>query len=248
MGRRNTLLVLSLVLAACGTDGDASDDGGDPAATSATTSITATTTQVAETTTSTTASTPKGPLTLDGPGPLEPGATYAVDFFVPLEIAVDEDGWVARFVFGEVVSLSFGDSALVFFALTPEAEPEGIVESIVNGSDTIAVVRDPSMGTLGTWSISTADVVIPEHPVLGCGGPGVWYIGRGGPPGATLRTVGDSDFGIVQCRTTRIWAIDVGSQVVTVLGVASDNDRFEEFMPIFEEFLQNHVAFGDADE
>lgn len=243
MGRKGRLLLaLGLVATACGSGGEAAGDGASEPA-----SRTTTTTTTLAATATTTEEAPVGPLALDGPGPLELGATYAVDFFVPVQLSVDQEGWVARYVFGEAVALSFGDSALVFLAITPEAEPEEVLDAILNGGDTISVVREPSVDSLGAWSVSTVDVVIPEQPLLGCGGPAVWALGRGGPPGATLRTVGDRDFGIVQCRTTRIWAIDVGGQVVTVLGVASEDERFDEFMPVLEDFLANHVAFGDDD-
>ena len=54
-------------------------------------------------------------------------------------------------------------------------------------------------------------------------------------------------YGVPACKPSRVWAVPIGEEMVTIVAAVRDDARFDELMPVIEDFLQNSVTFGDGD-
>lgn len=259
MGRTATLAVgLLLALTACGTTETGEPNGVDVSST----------TSVTPTTTTTTEADPCAgePFSIDERGMrLAEGCEYRTeDFAMPVGLTAPSDDWL---------SFAVPDPRVVYLGI--DQDRDGAVEAnIAIISNQAGTEDDPFSGVLaikdepyGVESVSsptattvdgrealTLDVLGEEKFELpgrsGCTTTGVRYFGgdvgdgyRVGPAGSPT----DSEYGIPACVRTRVWQLAIVDVPLTIVAAALDNDRFAEFMPIFEEFLQDSVTFGGGD-
>ena len=250
------MIALILLLAACGTGGDAADDG--DTATSTTTTSTSTTPTTVETTTTTESDPCEGePFSMDERGlRLVEGCEYlTTQFALPIRIAAPSNAWLSfaepntRAVYMGIDENGDGsvEANIAFLAFVAGTDEEPFSE--VLGIDGVASLSDPMASMVGGRSALTIDVLAVEEPTFagfsGCTTTGVRIIG--GYELVLASSNEGQEYGIPACVTTRVWQVTIDDIPITIVAAALDDDRFAEFMPIFEDFLENSVTFGDAD-
>lgn len=257
MGRRSQLLLaLAMALAACGTAGEGSDDGGASEPTSTTTSTTTTST-IATTTTTELDPCEGEPFSMDERGlRFVEGCEYqTTQFALPIRITAPSNAWLSfaepntRAVYMGIDENGDGsvEANIAFLAFAAGTEEEPFSE--VLGIDGVASLSDPMASMVGGRSALTIDVLAVEEPTFagfsGCTTTGVRIIG--GYELVLASSMEGQEYGIPACVTTRVWQLTVDDTPITIVAAALDDARFDEFMPIFDDFLMNNVTFGDSD-
>lgn len=255
MGRWPTwLMVVSLVVAACGS-GDAVDS-----TTSTSTSSSTTTTTVATTTTET-----PGACEVPIGGraqPFDEGCVYiAVDFAVPFTFTAAGPGWIATSAGDRWVELKYdadGDgsaNASITFAALEDSGPIAVLDTIEafeeielrseRGTSTVAGLQAVIVDVQG----APVDTASPTND--GCSQPsgtGFFVQGSGYALLNLSRPLDAADtLGVPACHLTRVWAFSAERWTIAAIGVTRDDDDFELMVPVLQEFLDNNVTFGDAD-
>lgn len=245
MRRNAALLVAMLVAAAC------ADEAAEITTTSAMVEQTSTTS-----TPSTTTTVPETPTTKAGPVVLsagrtvrlEPGVNYASDgFLVPLAWRVDDDGWrwqgvaedwayLGLIIDGEVAA------ALALLGYRTSLLPNEVVETIL-AKEEVEVVDGPAVAMVGGLEAIKVDVEgAPERAQVDdrrCTGDIVrFFIDE---PGYALVVdpANPYEYGIAACKVSRVWVFETNGKSLTVIGGASDPDRFDELMPLVERLLDS---------
>lgn len=258
------LLALAVAAAACGTSAGLASDGG---ASTASTRTASTTTTTPDITTSTTTSSgasagpePDACQTFRGTSlPLDAGDSFCEEgFVVPVRVEVEADGWLVRqsstttiLLYRDLDGNGAKDVSIALIAFNADEDPDLIRDAIVSvdGVDRVSEPETIALAGVDTLRFDVeghedgqADLVSPcttyASPQIGFGAPGYGLV-RG--PTAQF------EYGIAACFRSRVWVMDLGAISVTAVGVADPDDRFEELMPIVEDFLQSGVTFGATD-
>lgn len=240
------LLTLLLLLAACGaeTAETTSSPALDPPST---------TTTVITTTSDTAVAREPAVLSAGRTVVLEPGSEYVVDgFAVPLSFRIENEGWrwygVAD-VWAYLGWVSDGElaAAVAIVAYRSSLPPEEVAEAILS-IDGVDVANGAASVAIGGLEAVTLDVEgAPERAQVGeqrcTPGFGRFFLDQ---PGYALVVESGStnpkEYGIAACNVSRVWVAEAEGQSITVIGGATDPDRFEELIPVVER-LVGSLAF-----
>lgn len=256
-----------MLAAACGTV--AVDDPASLESTSTTSLVTTTSSEPPITTTTAAPDPCDGePLSIDERGStrLTAGCRYRTSEFIlfPIEFVVSDDRWLAfdrddrRLVFVGIDADGDGgaDADVAFLVWTPDgvAGDQVTPVSVIGGLEAIeglTAASEPRDATVAGRAATTVDVDAGEDPISTgfrpCSTSGLDF--SSDEPGFQLITVdgtGKGDVGFPACGRTRVWIVETADRRIVVLAAPNERDRFDEFMPMFDEFLENSVTFGTA--
>ncbi len=204
--------------------------------------------------TSTTTTTIPVPVAIDDFVGLEwqPGGVYTADrFIVPVEFTTDRAGWLSRGADRRWASLWFDedldgetDATLTLMAHRPTTEADVLLTEILR----IEGVRQLDQAferTIGANKMIVVDVEGEPEPQ----GGGLSDCSL--PPSGQFTTIAGYEFfedgsslGIPACYRSRLWLAEIDGSVITMVGVASDDDEFEDMMSVLEMFLESGVSFS----
>ncbi len=257
MGRRILLLALvGVMMTACGS--------GDTVGSTTSTSTTSSTTATTVATTADTQVEACEPTPLEGrPRIWEEGCVYTANSFaVPVTFTAPGAGWTSHGAADRWVELrhdadrdgSF-DVSLTLIAHEAESTTADVIDAIVL-IDGVDLMNGPLATVIQSSQALTVDLLGRELPNSAADGQTepctraagtAFFFTDGYGLFRDPDRVTNAFVGVPACFTTRAWIIDVSGTSITALGVAKDNDRFEELMPILEDFLEHSVMFGDDD-
>ncbi len=186
------------------------------------------------------------------------GCTYTAEsFLVPVTFTPMTDGWSSIGAETQYVAIRHdadldgtSDATLTMVAHNVEAEPSEILDEIEALEGVEATSERAAIDIAGLPAVSFDVVGDPQpEPFRECSSPGgTALLSESGHKLLDLPTrPGPSVIGIPACYTSRVWVFAVDGQTITAIGVADPDDRFEELMPILENFLDTSVTFGDDD-
>lgn len=184
----------------------------------------------------------------------EQGAVYTADsFLVPVRFVPNREGWLSRGAGPRWASLWFDedldgvrDATLTLMAYRPRIDPEVLVSEILQ-TEGVRQLTPAVEQPLGTNTVIVVDVEGDPEPQ----GGSVSECSQ--PPSAQFTTGAgyelfddQGSFGIPACYRSRIWIIEVADNALTIVGVAEDEDDFEDLMMWLEALLVNDVSFEIA--
>lgn len=241
---RQLVGALALLIAGCATGSAGSTTASGPVTTSSTTE---------PLTTTTTDRCAGEPFSIDERGlRLVEGCEYrTAQFALPTAIEAPSDVWLSfaepntRAVYLGIDEDNDGsvEANVAFLAFVAGTDEEPFSE--VLGIDGISALSETAVGSVGGRPALTIDLLATPEQFRGCNTTGVRFIG--GYELVLASRQGGSYYGIPACVTTRVWQLTVDDNPITIVAAALDDDRFEEFMPLFEDFLRDSVTFGDPD-
>ena len=244
MGREAGLLAVVMAVSAC---------AGQAAETTTTTTVlepptTSTTTTVATTTTGA-----AEPVNICGRARLwEPGVVYTAPcFIVPNSFAVAEDGWRSALVQDRFVYIPWLDPSdtevdqafEVGVAVTATSAAGGVDDRVVEILETegITLVRQ-SMPTV-IAGLQGASLDVGGEPRLDLNGRecqpagDVVYQSRDRAAYPIAAGPGGDFFGVGRCQVVRVWVLEAGSFLLTIIGGTASPDRHEEAVAKVEELF-----------